>query len=105
MTFRPRSSHPSRVAGDYNQNGVVDAADYVVWRDSLGTSGTGLAADGNGDSVVNQLDYDFWRQHFGQTAGSGAARSAAIPEPSLLLHLASLALAERIVSTTIALAG
>ena len=33
--------------GDYNANGVVDAADYTVWRDSLGQTGMGLAADGD----------------------------------------------------------
>jgi hypothetical protein len=73
------------LAGDYNHNGIVDAADYVLWRDNVGTSGAGLAADGNGDGTVNQLDYDIWRQHFGQTNGSGAAQSAAIPEPLSLV--------------------
>ena len=34
--------------GDYNVDGVVDAADYVVWRDSLDETGRGLAADGTG---------------------------------------------------------
>ncbi len=43
--------------GDYNFNGVVDAADYVVWRDTLGQSGVGLAADGNGDSQIDAADY------------------------------------------------
>jgi hypothetical protein len=83
------------VTGDYNRNGVVDAADYVVWRDTLGGTGSGLAADGNGDLVVDNWDYGVWRAHFGQTVGSGTnsllaprsqlpARSAAIPEPAAL---------------------
>ena len=86
------------ISGDYNRNGVVDAADYVVWRKTLGQSGTGLAADGTGplgtpDGLVNQLDYQFWRSHFGQTAGSGASVAAtsasdAIPEPASLVLLA-----------------
>jgi autotransporter-associated beta strand protein len=57
--------------GDYNQNGIVDAADYVVWRKGLGTTYT--------------LDhYNTWRVNFGQTAGSGsgASANAAVPEPS-----------------------
>jgi hypothetical protein len=79
--------------GDYNQNGVVDGADYIVWRNTLGQSGVGLSADGNGNGTVDNGDYR-WRNHFGQTAGSGAALSSfgsvsmAVPEPvgaSLLL--------------------
>jgi hypothetical protein len=34
--------------GDYNGNGVVDAADYTIWRETLEQTGAGLAADGNG---------------------------------------------------------
>lgn len=69
------------VTGDYNHNGVVDAADYVLWRASAGATGSGRAADGNSDGVVNQLDYDLWRQHFGQTSGA-ATHTAAIAEPA-----------------------
>ena len=61
--------------GDYNQNGVVDAADYAVWRDNDG-SGTSLPND---DTLgVGPDDYVRWRSHFGQTAGSGSA----YPPPS-----------------------
>ena len=48
---------------DYNQNGVVDAADYVVWHEQDGTSGTGLAADGDGNGMVDGADYEFWQAH------------------------------------------
>ena len=45
--------------GDYNQNGFVDAADYAVWRTSIGQTGVGLAADGNGDNRYRRLpDYN-----------------------------------------------
>jgi len=74
--------------GDYNHNGVVDAADYVVWRDTLGqTVTTGTGADGNGNGVIDSNDYAFWRAHFGMTAGSGSstATSAAVPEPATLV--------------------
>jgi hypothetical protein len=77
--------------GDYNNNGIVDGADCVVWRKSLGQTGTGLAADGNGNGVIDNGDYNVWRLHFGQTAGSGAALpsaeslSAAVPEASTLV--------------------
>ncbi len=76
------------VPGDYNHNGVVDAADYVVWRDSLG-SNVNLAADGNNNQIVDAGDYAFWKSHFGQSLGSGSAGAslahAAVPEPAALI--------------------
>jgi hypothetical protein len=55
--------------GDYNHDHQVNAADYSVWRDSLGQTGPGLAADGNGDGTVNQADYDLWNGSFNATSG------------------------------------
>ncbi len=73
------------LAGDYNHDGTVDAADYLVWRNSLGATGSGLAADGDGDGTVTTLDYDLWRQHFGESAGGTAAwQMAATPEPTTI---------------------
>ena len=60
------------IAGDYNQNGVVDAADYVVWCNTLGQSGSGLAADGNNNGSVDTGDFTVWRSHFGSTTGTGS---------------------------------
>jgi phospholipase/lecithinase/hemolysin len=84
--------------GDYNKNGVVDAADFTVWRDTLGQSGAGLPADGTGpsgapDGMVDQLDYDFWKAHFSEVTGSGlgAGRATAVPEPAAM-WLAAIAL-------------
>ncbi|HEY3392496.1 MAG TPA: PEP-CTERM sorting domain-containing protein [Lacipirellulaceae bacterium] len=60
--------------GDFNNDGKVDAADYVVWRKTDGS----------------QPGYDEWRTNFGRTAGSGSALgSAAVPEPSALVLLAA----------------
>jgi hypothetical protein len=69
------------VLGDYNQNGIVDAADYVVWRNTVGQTGVGLPADGNGNGQIDPGDYDVWRAHFGQNAASASSASTAIPEP------------------------
>lgn len=66
--------------GDYNGDGVVDASDYTVWRDSLGQTGSGLAADGDGNGTVDALDYAVWRTNFGG-GGSGAVSPASVPEP------------------------
>jgi hypothetical protein len=96
---------PFGLLGDYNRNGTVDAADYTVWRDTLGRMGAGLAADGNGSGTIDAGDYDVWKLHFGEIAGSGSAdfgeldstelaevsrvgaspSHAAVPEPSALL--------------------
>jgi hypothetical protein len=70
----------SQLTGDYNRNGIVDAADYTVWRDMLGST-TNLVADGNGDRVVNAGDYTVWKTNFGRT-GSGVVSDRSVPEPA-----------------------
>ena len=74
------------VSGDYNKNGVVDAADYVLWRNSLNATGIGLPADGNGDNKVDSADYELWRANFGKTgapsATGGSFAVLAVPEPA-----------------------
>jgi hypothetical protein len=52
--------------GDYNGNDVVDAADYTVWRNTLGST-IDLRADGNGNGVIDQGDYGVWTANFGRT--------------------------------------
>lgn len=78
------------IVGDYNANGVVDAADYLLWRKSLGQNGTGLSADGSGNGSIGQEDYDIWAQHFGNTSasGTGALTDGDVAEPMTLWPLA-----------------
>jgi hypothetical protein len=72
---------PPSPTGDYNRNGVVDAADYVAWRDTLGQNvSMGTGADGSGNGSVDAADYDFWRARFGNMA-PGIASGAAVAEP------------------------
>lgn len=65
----------NQLAADFNGDGVVDAADYTTWRDGLGT-----------DYTV--ADYDLWVASFGAQLG---ASSQAVPEPTSVVLLASLA--------------
>ncbi|HEX3600222.1 MAG TPA: PEP-CTERM sorting domain-containing protein, partial [Lacipirellulaceae bacterium] len=72
------------VPGDYNGNGVVDAADYVLWRN-------GGPLQNDPTPGVQAADYTFWRSRFGATSGSGSslAGASAVPEPtSLILFVA-----------------
>jgi hypothetical protein len=83
------------VAGDYNANGVVDAADYVAWRTNQGTTHV-LPNDPIG-GTIGTAQYNQWRAHFGQSAGSGSSMGAtgsasAIPEPSTVTLLLLTAL-------------
>jgi hypothetical protein len=72
--------------GDFNNNGTVDAADYIVWRNGLGSSYT-------------QTDYNTWRANFGRSAdavatagwappeGWSSSANPAVPEPPMLAFL------------------
>ena len=71
---------PPGVPGDYNGNGAVDAADYVMWRlngpllNEVDTPGT-----------VNAADYTEWQERFGNTGAGSGLGSAAVPEPGTLV--------------------
>jgi hypothetical protein len=93
----PRLAILPELAGDYNADGVVDAADYTTWRDNLGASAGTLPNDIDG-VVIGPAQYNTWKHNFGATLGSGAgsgsaeaSRSlAAVPEPASWLLLASM---------------
>jgi hypothetical protein len=76
---------PTGPTGDYNENGVVDAADYVLWRDTLSQTVTqpGDSADGDRSGTIDAPDYDYWRARFGNmiAGGTSASISVAVPEP------------------------
>lgn len=72
---------PTGPAGDYNGDGAVDGADFLVWQRSLGAASApaGSGADGNASGVVDAGDLTVWKDHFGSIGGTPVA---AVPEPS-----------------------
>lgn len=73
--------------GDYNNDGMVDARDFVVWRDNLGNNSLVLPGDTT-PGTVTDADYDVWVQNFGATPGSGSGSvAAAVPEPASVVLL------------------
>jgi hypothetical protein len=78
---------PIELAGDFNQDGTVDAADYAVWRAGLGTT-------------YDQDDYNDWQTNFGATNSGAAAGAAdfsntAVPEPTTWIMFALSVVAAR----------
>ena len=67
------------IAGDFDGDGAVDAADYTVWRDLQGDEVTPWSTgDANGDGMVDGLDYSLWEANFRLTQ----AAATTTPEPS-----------------------
>jgi hypothetical protein len=70
------SNRVATIPGDFNFDGTVDTADFVVWRKGLGT-------------MYSQSHYEIWRANFATSLGAGSGlatltrppRSAAVPEP------------------------
>ena len=70
-SFASNLTSSGALSGDYTRNGVVDAADYVIWRKTLGTTvNANSGADGSGNGSVGPEDYGVWRSHFGQATVS-----------------------------------
>jgi hypothetical protein len=81
-----RSRFPT---GDYNEDGTVNAADYTVWRNTLGEEvPNSTGADGDPNGLIDEADYAFWKQHFGEDVPGGAGAggfAAVVPEPAAAL--------------------
>ena len=121
ITLQPQSTNPQpfsmnlapitihlvgevRLSGDYNDDGKVDAADYTVWRDKLGTA-SALPNETVSIGTIDQQDYAAWKGNFGAVAGAGGGAgsqfnpsnsctiSFAVPEPAGIVLLFSLSLA------------
>ena len=74
------------LAGDFNDDGLVDSADYTIWRDNLDAPDeAALLGGGDGENGVDIGDYLLWKTNFGATNAPANIRDAAtarIPEPS-----------------------
>jgi hypothetical protein len=74
LAYNPNSIVLSVVStglpGDYNGNGVVDAADYVVWRKTDGS----------------QAGYDLWRTNFGRAVAAGGSPASSTAGPAVATH-------------------
>lgn len=83
---------PDILLGDFNDDGMVDLADYTVWRNNLGST-AGLPNDPT-PAIVDASDYAIWKDNFGASAPPAAAGISAVPEPSAIwMGLAAVAAA------------
>ncbi|MEQ8848011.1 hypothetical protein [Botrimarina sp.] len=81
-------------AGDYNQDGVVDAADYTIWRDAA--AGVRLGGDGDGNGAVDAVDYSIWEASYGVLGvGPVLLSRHTVPEPSAMFQLVLLVVSAR----------
>lgn len=86
---------PPVLEGDYNENGVVDAADYTVWRNKVGAVAGTLPNDTAG-GAIGAAQYNLWKSKFGMVASGAGAIAAAVPEPATGVSLWALAIVWRI---------
>lgn len=74
------------IEGDFNDDGIVNIADYTLWRDNLGAADESAINDNGDGGGITASDYQFWKDRFGNISGSGSivasSTSGAIPEPA-----------------------
>ncbi|WP_197528969.1 lamin tail domain-containing protein [Aeoliella mucimassa] len=76
---------PTILSGDFNDDGIVDLADYTLWRDSLGAPAGTLLNDRSGE-VIGTAQYQLWKDNFGRTSADHVQSGATqVPEPASLV--------------------
>lgn len=82
--FELQSMTSPNLAGDYNRNEVVEAADYVLWRKTFGFLVDNYSgADGNGNGEIDLPDYAVWTANFGATTPMNAMATSAVSGTTL----------------------
>ena len=89
---------PSTENANFDETGVVDAADLAQWKPNVGTGTTHLQGNADGDTDVDGNDFLVWQRQLGTTPAV-VATAAAIPEPAsaaiALVATVGLAIARR----------
>ncbi len=87
------------IPGDYNVDGLVNAADYTVWRDNRGTSAV-LPNDPTG-GIIGAAQYNTWRTNFNAGGNFGPLGATAVPEPASVVVMLVLFAAVRCIGPRI----
>jgi hypothetical protein len=77
---------------DFNDDGVVDGADFLTWQRGVGAADTHRQGDANGSGSVDAADFAEWKTQFGAADASGWVEGAAVPEPTTLVLSLSIGL-------------
>ena len=72
---------------DFDDDNLVDGADFLIWQRGAGGVGTSSTGDANEDALVNNDDLTIWQDQYGGPP-IVASSVATVPEPSSALILA-----------------
>jgi hypothetical protein len=78
---------PPASPGDFNDDGAVDGADYVVWRKNVDGS-TPLPNDGDLGTPIGPAHYALWAENFGGSASGAGGATSGVPEPGSAILIA-----------------
>jgi hypothetical protein len=81
----------TRPYADFNLDGVIDGADFSIWRANMGvdTDASFEHGDANGDGLVDAADYVMWRHTVGPATSLGVFADSGlsangVPEPTTI---------------------